>query len=208
MTKAGWRSGERLKDKEERLRILHLKEKSREERLLILLKKRLEEEKRLESRLIPTYWTAPFASIPCAPQLISHFIYGQSCNIKFNQGDPYFTLFGPDKELFLLVNEPVLNIGNALSLYCNALAHLRHNDFSYELMVDTVSGTNASSVHLKSQVVSIKEWKRGEVRGSFLLVPLGFSLSGEMKVQFSFYDETMCLSDLQLLLSLLLLLLR
>ena len=49
-------------------------------------------------------------------------------------------------------------------------------------MVDTDSGTNTSSVQLKSQVVSIKEWKRGEVRGSFLLVPLGFSLLGEMRV--------------------------
>ena len=108
----------------------------------------------------------------------NQFIYGETWTIVFNQGCHYFTLFGPDKNMFLLVNEPVTNMGNALSLYCFDVPHLCQNVLSYELMV----GTDFGMVHLKSKVHSIKEWKRGEGCGSFLLVPLGISLSEEMKV--------------------------
>ncbi|XP_078181514.1 uncharacterized protein LOC144575300 isoform X1 [Carex rostrata] len=52
------RSGERHKPEEERL-------------LILLLEKRLMQEKRFKSGSIPTYWTAPFAFIPCAFQLNS-----------------------------------------------------------------------------------------------------------------------------------------
>jgi hypothetical protein len=110
----------------------------------------------------------------------SYFIYGESCKIMFNHGDPFFTLCGPNKNLLLLVNEPFLNIGNALSLYIIDLPHLCNNVLSYELVVSTDSGT--SSVQLKSQAGSIKEWKKGQLSHSFLLVPLRFSVSSQLEV--------------------------
>ncbi|XP_078150463.1 uncharacterized protein LOC144545774 [Carex rostrata] len=46
-----------------------------------------------------------------------YYSYGNSNNIRFDEEDLYITLFGPDKDLFLLVKEPIPNIGNALCLY-------------------------------------------------------------------------------------------
>ncbi|KAJ3709291.1 hypothetical protein LUZ61_012996 [Rhynchospora tenuis] len=110
------------------------------------------------------------------------FLYGQSHTIIFDQGHPYFLFSGPDNDLFLLVKQPVLNMGNALSLYSIDMPHQDQNVSSYKLMVRTDSATNATSLQLKSQVSSIKEWKEGECHGYFLLVPLSFSMSGQMEV--------------------------
>ncbi|KAF3322074.1 putative E3 ubiquitin-protein ligase SINA-like 9 isoform X1 [Carex littledalei] len=107
------------------------------------------------------------------------YSYGQSIDILFDavmvdlEEDLYYTLHGPNKDLFLFVKEPILNVGNALSLYYIDLPHdQEQNMLSFEL---TVFGRyNTITLQLKSPVISIKEWKRGEVGGSSLLVPLGF----------------------------------
>ncbi|KAF3341921.1 putative E3 ubiquitin-protein ligase SINA-like 9 [Carex littledalei] len=104
-----------------------------------------------------------------------HYGYGHSRTIRFNEEDPYYTLFGPGKDLFLLVKKPIPNVGNALSLYYIDLPDRGENVFPYELEVVTRENYIKSSVQLKSQAISIKEWKRGEVCGRSLLVPLGFT---------------------------------
>ena len=101
--------------------------------------------------------------------------YGQTCYVRFKKEDRYYILLGPGEDLFLLVKEPICNVGNALSLYYIDLPHRGQHVFPYELKVITHENFITSSVQLNSQAVSIKEWKRGEVRGTYLLVPLGFT---------------------------------
>ncbi|KAJ4797931.1 E3 ubiquitin-protein ligase [Rhynchospora pubera] len=131
-------------------------------------------------RAFPGGWLAHFIEDHKYPN--TSFLYGESHTVIFNEGHPYFVFSGPDNHLFLLVNQPLLNMGNALSLHSIDPPHQDQNVLSYRLIVGTDSGTNACSLQFKSQVSSIKEWKKGELHGYFLLVPLRFSISGQMEV--------------------------
>ncbi|XP_078154090.1 putative E3 ubiquitin-protein ligase SINA-like 6 [Carex rostrata] len=117
-----------------------------------------------------------------------HYGYGHSRTIRFNEEDPYYTLFGPGKDLFLLVKESIPNVGNALSLYYIDVPNRGQNVFPYELELVTRENCIKSSVQLKSQAISIKEWKKAKVRDRFLLVPLGFT-KGNMKMHILINNE-------------------
>ncbi|KAF3341923.1 E3 ubiquitin-protein ligase SINA-like 6 [Carex littledalei] len=98
--------------------------------------------------------------------------------------DRCYTILGPGKDLFLLVKEPILNVGNALSLYYIDMPDLGRNYFKCELKVKG-GPYQTSSLQLKSRVVSIKEWKRGKVHGSSLLLPSEFMWARYMKLDVS-----------------------
>ncbi|KAJ3698610.1 hypothetical protein LUZ61_002315 [Rhynchospora tenuis] len=117
----------------------------------------------------------------------TYFVYGESRTIVFEQGDSYFILSGPDQDLLLLVNEPVLSMGNALSLYSIDLPHLGQNVLLYELLVGTDTGKETSLAQLKSRVFSIKE----KNKVSFLLLPPGFSTSRQMEVRLVIKKDVM-----------------
>ncbi|KAF3335363.1 putative E3 ubiquitin-protein ligase SINA-like 9 [Carex littledalei] len=103
----------------------------------------------------------------------THYSYGESSTILFNEEDLYYTLLGPVKDLFLLVKEPIPNVGTVLSLYFIDLPDLAQNDFKYKLKV--YGRYNTVTMQMNSPVISIKDWKRGQVGDSSLLVPLGFT---------------------------------
>ncbi|XP_078153950.1 E3 ubiquitin-protein ligase SINA-like 10 [Carex rostrata] len=101
-----------------------------------------------------------------------YYCYGHSCTVKIYEEDPYYIFLGPGKDLFLLVKEPIAKFGNVISLFYVDLPDRDNNYFSYELeewQTDRI---------YKSPAVSIKEWKRGEVHVSSLLVPSQVLLSG------------------------------
>lgn len=110
----------------------------------------------------------------------THYSYGESSTILFNEEDLYYTLLGPGKDLFVLVKEPMPYVGNVLSLYFIDLPDLGQNDIKYELKV--YSRCNTVTMQMNSPVISMKDWKRGEVGRSSLLVPLEFTERNIMKI--------------------------
>ncbi|KAF3341924.1 E3 ubiquitin-protein ligase SINA-like 6 [Carex littledalei] len=111
--------------------------------------------------------------------------YGESCTIRFDdedfEEDRYYTFLGPGKDVLLLVKEIIPNVGNALSLYYIDLPDMGRNYLKCKLRVKG-GPYRTSSLQSKSRVVSIKEWKKGRVHDSSLLLPSRFLLSRYMKV--------------------------
>ncbi|XP_078153054.1 E3 ubiquitin-protein ligase SINA-like 11 [Carex rostrata] len=122
----------------------------------------------------------------------THYSYGESSTILFNEEDFYYTLLGPGKDLFVLVKEPIPDVGTVLSLYFIDLPDLARNDFKYKLKV--YGRDNTITMQMNSPVISIKDWKRGQVGGSSLLVPVGFT-EGNMKIHILIRKELSKKSD-------------
>lgn len=116
----------------------------------------------------------------------THYSYGESSTILFNEEDFYYTLLGPGKDLFVLVKEPIPDVGTVLSLYFIDLSDLARNDFKYKLKV--YGRDNTITMQMNSPVISIKDRKRGQVGGSSLLVPVRF-IEGNMKIHVSIKKE-------------------
>lgn len=95
------------------------------------------------------------------------FSYNQILKVEFHKTDPFRALYGKDGHLFLLLNNSVANVGNALSMACFRPRSLEH-EFLYELTTDK---HNSSSLQLKSSITDITEWKGVYPMKVFLLVP-------------------------------------
>ncbi|XP_078182404.1 uncharacterized protein LOC144576007 [Carex rostrata] len=110
--------------------------------------------------------------------------YGVSWPIIFHdedlEEDRYCSFLGPGKDVFLLVKEAIRN-GHALSFYYIDLPDLGPNYFECKLRVQggpylsrllplELRSYLSRSLQSELRVVSIKEWKRGKVHGSSLLI--------------------------------------
>ena len=83
---------------------------------------------------------------PYNSEVGSCYNYGEYCTIKFDEKDLYYTLIGPDKDLFLLVKEPILNVGYVPLLYYIDVPDRGQNVFPCELRVVTRENCCTNSV--------------------------------------------------------------
>ncbi|KAJ0962747.1 hypothetical protein J5N97_027869 [Dioscorea zingiberensis] len=108
------------------------------------------------------------------------FMYGYCCRVAWSQIEsPFLVLLGPDRRLFLLLNNNDTTRGSFLSMICISPRNEESN-FEYELSVGA-----KTTLKLKASVESTTEWKGVYPTNTILFVPNGFCSSNRVSVKVS-----------------------